>query len=1068
MNLHRLFARAALLVMAMIALATTTSAQITTATIVGKIIGPSGEPIGNAQVAIVLPATGEKYGAMTQDDGKFHAPNLKAGGPYDVTVTRIGFKKEVRSGVYAALGVNTTVNFALTATAVQLTAVAITADKDALIDKGRTGPSTSVNKDLLERLPSLARSLQDFTRLTPQGGQNSFAGSSFRYNNISIDGAATNDVFGFSASAGGISGQGPSGTPGAGARTQPISMDAVQEVQVVLAPYDVKIGNFTGGSVNAVTRSGTNRIEGSLFSFGRSQALTGKSADSTRTALAAYSDYNVGGRLGGAIVKDKAFFFVAGEVARRDAPVGYAPGDAGTVVDRATMQTLIDTLKARYNYDGGTGSQSSFNSKTYNLKLFGRFDFNLSDVNKLNIRHNYVDANSDTFERSPFLVKLGGQNFTQYNRTNSTVAELKSTFASGISNNLLASFSITDDHRSYAGTLFPQIEINGPSGSSIFIGTDREASVFKIKTKVLELTDNVTMYRGNHTITFGSHNEFYTIENNFMNAYNGRWAYGSLANFYANKPSRIRGQYDLTDDSYANVNSAPQSSFKVYWPSVYLQDEIALTDRFTVTPGIRFDAPMFPDKIPVNPLIAATPALAKYTNTQNTQIYFAPRIAFNYDVLGDQTLQVRGGTGIFTGRAPFAWMSYAYANTGLKLGNVDCRPSATSGCAGNSATVPLVTNGQNLKSIQSNVFEANLLDNNFKLPTVNRSSLAADYKLPGGYLLTLEGMYTQTINDVKFTNPGLKDSTVVSAVDGRPIFQGSPAALRVNPNFTSVFLITNTDKGFRYSLTAQLRKNWANGFDASAAYTYGHSRDVANGVRNSPQSNWEFNQVPDSRNPGLANSNFDVRHRVVSALGYKKNWATRGYTTQVSAVFVAASGSPFTYIYSGDANRDGTGGNDLVYVPKDFADARIVPAAGDTRSAQDIWNQLDGFIKSQPALNALRGSIAPRNTGRTPWNQQLDLRILQDIPVVGLARNSVQITFDVVNLGAMLGTTWGRQYFVPNEENYNFKLMQVTKTDAATGQPTGYSFAGVPNNTPWQYDNLTSRYQAQMGIRYSF
>ncbi len=1067
MILNRLFSRAVLLVTAVIAFATTASAQITTATIVGKVVGASGEPLGNAQVAVVLPATGEKYGAMTGDDGKFHVPNLKPGGPYEVTVSRIGFKKETKAGIFAALGVNTTVNVALTATAVQLSTAVITADRNALIDKGRTGPSTSVNNELLERLPSIARSLQDFTRLTPQGGQNSFGGTNFRYNNITIDGAATNDVFSFSASAGGISGQGPSGTPGAGARTQPISMDAIQEVQVVLAPYDVKIGNFTGGSVNAVTRSGTNTLSGSVFSFGRNQSLTGKSADSSKTPVPAYSDYNIGGRLGGAIVKDKAFFFVAGEVARRDAPVGYAPGDAGTIIDRATAQQLVDTLKARYNYDGGTGSLSSFNNKTYNLKLFGRLDFNLSDVNKLNIRHNYIDANSDTFERSPFLVKLGGQDFTQYNRTNSTVAELKSTFANGVSNNLLASFAITDDHRSFAGPLFPQLEITGPSGTSIFLGTDREASVFRIGTKVFELTDNVTLYRGNHTITFGSHNEFYGIDYTFMNAYNGRWSYGSLANFYANKPSRIRGQYDLVDDSYANVTGTPQASFKVLWPSAYVQDEIAVSDRFTVTPGIRVDVPILPDKIPVNPLIAATPAFAKYTNTQNTQLYVAPRISFNWDVNGDQTLQVRGGTGVFAGRAPFAWLAYAYENTGLKVGNVDCRPSATSGCAGNSTVVPLVTNGQNLKTLQTGVFEANILDNNFKMPTVHRSSLAADYKLPEGYLLTLEGMYTQVINDVKFTNPGLKDSAVTSTVDGRPVFQGSPVLQRVNPNFSSVFLIGNTNKGYRYSLTAQVRKNWQTGFDASAAYTYGHARDVGNGVRNSPQSNWEYNQVPDVRNPALSNSDFDIRHRVVGTFGYKKNWSP-GYATAVSAVFTASSGSPFTYIYSGDANRDGSGNNDPIYVPRDEADARIVPAAGDTRSAHDIWVALDGFIKSQPGLDALRGSIAPRNTGRTPWNQQLDLRILQDIPVVGLARNSVQITLDVINVGAIFGTTWGRQYYVPNEENYNFKLLQVTKTDAATGQAIGYSFAGVPNNTPWQYDNLTSRYQAQMGIRYSF
>jgi hypothetical protein len=871
-------------------------------------------------------------------------------------------------------------------------------------------------------------------------------------------------VFGFSASAGGISGQGPSGTPGSAAKTQPISLDAVQAVQVVLAPYDVKIGNFTGGSINAVTRSGTNTLEGSVFSFGRNQMSTGRSADASRTALPAYSDYQIGGRLGGPIRTDKAFYFLNVEVARRYEPVGYAPGATGTVLDAATARALYDTLRARYNYDAG--SIADFNKGNRSTKVFGRLDFNISDAHKLNVRHSFIDASAQAFERTPFLPKFGGQDFTTYNRTNSTVAELKSHFSDRMSNNLITSFAITNDRRSFQGQLFPQVEITGPSGASIFLGTDREASVFKIGTKVVEITDNLTLYRGKHTVTLGSHNELYDLDYTFLNAYQGRWAYGSVANFYANRPSRIRGQYDLTDNSYAHVTGSPQASFRVYWPSLYAQDEYSVTDRLTFTAGVRVDAPILPDKVPVNPLVAATPALAKYTNTQNTQFYVAPRVAFSWDVRGNESFRVRGGTGVFAGRAPFAWLAYPYENTGLKLGNVDCRPSATSGCAGNSAVVPLVTDGQNLKSLQSGVFEINLLDNNFRFPTVWRSSLGADYRLPGGYQLTLEGMYTQAIDDVKFLNVGLKDTTTQSSVDGRAIFLGNPVQQRVNPNFTSVFLVTNTHQGFRYNLTGSLRKAWDMGVDASFAYTYGKSRDVANGVRNSPQSNWEYNQVPDVRTPGLAYSNFDVRHRIVSTLGYRKDWR-RGYATTFSGVFSGGSGSPFTFTYASDANRDGTGNNDLIYVPRDEADARIVPATGDTRSAHDIWVALDGFIKSQPGLDALRGQIAPRNTGRTPWNKQVDLRILQDIPVLHNTKHAVQLSLDVINVGALFGTTWGRQYFVPNEENYNFKLVRVTRTDA-NGAPTGFSFDGVPNNTPWQYDNLTSRYQAQLGVRYSF
>lgn len=1039
-------------------------AQATGGTLAGRVVAAGGAPVAQASVSATFIPTGARYGAVTADDGRYVIANAHTGGPYVVVVRRVGLKPETREDVFLALGATTRLDIVMTEVATTLATVSITADPSSLTL--RTGPSTNVGRALLENLPTLGRSLQDMTRLVPQGNANSFAGTNFRYNNITIDGAANNDVFSFSPSQGGISGVGPSGTPGAGARTQPISLDAIEEVQVVLAPFDVKLGNFTGGSVNAVTRGGTNETTGSFYSFGRNQTLTGKSADEARLPIASYTDYQLGGRIGGAIAKNKTFYFLNIDVAHRDEPIGYAPGDLGVVVDATTAKALSDTLKARYGYDGG--SISSFTNVNDNRKVFGRLDFNLSDVHKLNIRHNYVNAHAQNLTRGAFLTKFGGQDFTQFNTTNSTVAELKSSWDNGTANSAIVGLSFTRDRRDFPGTIFPQIEINGTSGSQIFLGTDREASVFGIKTNVAELTDNLTISRGIHNITLGTHNEFYGVQYNFMNAYNGRWQYSSLANFYANKPSRIRGQYDLFDNSLANVKGTPQADFHVMWPSVYAQDEITLLgDKLHLTPGLRVDMVRFPDAIPTNPALMATPAFASYTNDFRSSTYVSPRIAFNYDVKGNGDFVVRGGTGRFTGRVPFAWFAYAYENTGLKVGNVDCRPSATSGCAGNSATVPLVTDPSQLKNLQAGVFEANLVDNSFKMPTVNRSSLAFDYKIGGGVTATVEGLYTKTVNDVKFVNIGLKDSTVASSVDGRPVFQGSSTQLRVNPNFTSVFLLTNTNEGDRYSITGLLRKTVPSlGFTGSAAYTYGKSQDVSNGIRNSPQSNWEFNQVADPRNPAKSLSNFDLRHRVIANLAWQ-HASERGYNSAVSLVFSGVSGSPFTFVYASDANRDGSGANDLIYVPRDLADARIVPAAGDTRTAAQIWAQLDEFISSQPGLNAARGSIVGRNAGRTPWNKQVDLRLSQDVPLVRGTRNRAQFTLDVINLGALLGTTWGRQYFVPNESNYNFQTLKVTKSDA-TGVPVGFTFDPVPNNAPWQYDALNSRYQAQLGFRYLF
>ena len=1043
-------------------------AQTTTSSVAGHVTATGGAPLTAATIAVTHKPTGARYGTLSSADGSFLLANLKPGGPYTITVRRVGFRPLTRDSVFLVLGRTFRADAILDEVAATLSAVTVTADKSEISATASTGPSTAVDRHMIEVVPTLSRSLQDMTRLTPSGNANSFAGTNFRYNNITIDGAATNDVVSFSNSYGGVSGAGPTGTPGAGAKSQPISLDAIDQVQVVLAPFDVTLGNFTGASINAVTRSGSNERSGSLYTFGRNELLTGRSADDARSNIPAYHDYQVGGRLGGPMQQDKAFYFLNAEVARRHEPVQFAPGDPGTVVDAVLAATLNDSLRARLGTDAGATGPYAIDANS--TKLFGRVDLNLSEAHKLSFRHNFVSAQAGQLTRGIFNVNFGSQDFIQKNTSNSTVAELKSTFANGVANSFVGGLTITRDRRDPLGPILPQVEITGPSGSAIFLGTNREAAIFRINTNVLELTDNITLHRDKHTITLGSHNEFYGIQYFFQNAWNGRWQYSSLANFNANKPSRIRGTYAVGDNSYAAVAATPSADFKVLWPSAYVQDEIAFSDRLHVTPGIRIDMPMFPDKPGpntqfLNTSVNGASPFAQYNESSiGGNVYVAPRVSFNWDVFGDQRLQARGGTGVFTGRVPFAWYAYAYYNNGVRFNNVDCRPGATSGCAGNGATVPLVPGAQ-LKTLQSGVYEMNVIDNHFKLPTIERSSFGLDWKATSSTVLTLEGTYTKSLQDVKFLNVGLKDSTVASAVDGRPVFLGSPVQLRVNPNITSVFLLTNTQSGDRYSVTGQAQQSFGN-LRGSMAYTYGQSRDVSNGIRNSPQSNWEYNQTPDPRSPGVAHSNFDLRHRVVSSLLWNTEWKPR-FPFSASFVFTGSSGAPFTYIYANDYNRDGSSNNDLVYVPRDLADARIVPAAGDTRTPDQIWSQLDAFINSQPGLADHRGQITGRNSGRTPWNRQLDLRLSQDLPVLTKDGNRLQLTLDVINVGAMVSTTWGRQYFVPNENNYNFPTMRVTKTDAS-GAPIGFSFDGVQNNVPWQYDPLNSRYQAQLGARWSF
>ena len=1078
-----IFTAGAVLAAAIAATPARSSAQITTSSLAGRITSSTGAGVPGVSVIATLVATGERYGAQSGDDGRYTIGNLRPGGPYRVETRRIGFRPETRPGVFLTLGQAQRVEFTVAEAATTLSAVTVSAPvAGAVINPQRRGPETDIDARALQNLPTLSRSLQDMTRLTPTGNANSFAGTNFRYNNITIDGAANNDVIGFSNSYGGISGTGASGTPGAGSKSQPISLDAIDQVSVSVAPYDVRLGNFSGGSVNAVTRSGTNDLSGSLYTFGRNQSLTGKSADDARTAVPAYSDYQVGGRLGGPIARDKAFFFGNVEVARRHEPVQFAPGDPGTVVDAATARAVNDTIAARLGTSSGAIGPYSIDARS--TKLFGRVDVNLSDVHKLTVRNNFVRADAGQLSRGVLNVFYGSQDFVQKSTNNSTVAELRSTFANGTANTLVTSFTATQDDRTPNGTVLPQIEISGLTGGAvIFAGTNREAAVWKGRTNQVELTDNLTKTFGRHALTLGTHNEFYGIQYTFLNSWNGRWQYPSLARFYANQPSRIRATYAASGaNDYATVSGSPSADYKVVWPSAYLEDAVTVTDRLRVTGGLRVDVPIFPDHFGtnqnfVNTTYNPTPGAAgggtqPFTRFAQDKIsnraYIAPRLSFNWDARGDQTLQVRGGSGIFTSRIPFVWAANAYYNNGVKNRNVDCRPGPTSGCGGNSATVPLV-NGPQTPTLQSGVYEVNLVDPQFRLPTMNRNSLGVDWKLLPGTTVTLEGIYTKTLQDVKFVNVGLKDSTVASPIDGRPVFLGSPVQLRVNPNVSSAFLLTNTTKGSRYSLTGQVQQNLG-AFRTSAAYTYGQARDVANGIRNSLQSAWEYGQTSDPRNPGLSPSFFDLRHRVVASLLWNHDWRS-GYTFGFSALYSGASGSPFSYVYNTDVNRDGTGNNDLLYIPRDQADARIVPSAADVaagRTAASIWNDFNGFIESRPELRSRRGQIAPRNIGRTPWNHQIDLRFAQDVPYAAATGRRVQLTLDVINFGAVLSKTFGRQYFVPNENSYDVYTLNATETKGPGGAASGFTYVPFQQNKPYSYDPLASRYQAQLGARVSF
>ncbi|PWU04947.1 MAG: TonB-dependent receptor [Bacteroidetes bacterium] len=1069
----------------LIFITTQTNAQETTATLSGRVTENNGSPVQGASVTIKHEPTGTVVISQTNSKGLFTVPNLKPGGPYTVTITFTGFQEEKFDNINLNLGDNTALNVPLKVEDKSLKEVVVTGTK-------RVNSGLTVGKQQLNTLPTLGRSLSDFTRLTPQSNNNSFAGTNFRYNNFTLDGAINNDAIGFSNSFGGVSGGGQAGTAGAGTRTNPYSLESIQEVQVQLAPFDVKIGNFTGGSVNAVTKSGTNEFHGSVYGYGRNQTLMGKSVDGQKTKIGSdFHDYQTGFSLGGPIIKNKLFFFFNGEITRRQEPTFYNAGDPGAAISVTDAQAIKDRLQSAYGYDVGT--YDKYKIFTNSDKIFARIDWNVSKKSTLMLRAVYTSGTGNNLERSSTNFQFSSTDFTQHTKNVNLVGELKTKVSNNVSNILNVSYINVHEYRDFPGVLSPFMDIGS---GAIWAGTWREASIYNMKQQTIEISDNITWTKGINKFTFGTHNEFYNLTYGFINSWNGRWEYASVNDFLADKPSRIRGAFTIdpkipNDRDYLYNN--PPNPYKVNLMSGYAQDEISISKKFKLTPGVRVDYPFLNEQPKLDPAVNSTPDYESqnptYSHTPFSQLTnkwlgkptISPRIGFNYDVNGDQKLVFRGGTGIFVGRMPFAWLGYAYTLTGEVYGNIDYRPAGK--------VVPLAIDPLNLVDTvtkyggpgAANTREVDLIDNNFKLPSVWRSEVAMDWKFGRGYKLTLDFLYTKTLYDVKFQQINIKDSTAYfsEGPTQSPVYVGG----KMNTQFSNAYFLSNTKDGYRYNITAQLSKVTNNihmgkhslNLNWMVAYTYGQSKDVSNGIRNSFQSNYELNPSISPNNSQLAFSNFDLRNRIVATVGAGLNWNNFN-TTSLSFFYAGQSGSPYSFIYaSGGAPFGNSSNANLPYIPANQSEIHLADKG--TYTAAQQWADLDAFISGNDYLKTRRGQYAERNGARTPWNHELDMKLMHEFrfKVGGEKIHTLALSLDIFNVLNLLNNDWGHITFVTNTNNYTVNLLTFVK-DAngvkpgapATGYIPTYNFNKPSTGQYYTVDPLNSRWQGQLGIKYSF
>ncbi len=1049
---------------------------VTTASISGVVTDTHGQAIPGATVMAIHTPSGTKYGTSTQVDGRYFVRGMRVGGPYVITVSEVGYKTQEVRVASLEIGQNLELNFKLTEQAVNVGGVEIIAERNALMNTNRTGAATIVSKKYINDFPTITRSFQDFVDLSPQmvgyGGGNSSLGRNEKYNNIEIDGANYNDLFGLPSS----------GTPGGQAGTTPISLDAIQEFQVTMAPFDVRQGGFTGGEINAITRSGTNTYTGSLYFFGQNQNFVGTSPDVYKKPYPTFSNVQTGFRVGGPIMRDKLFFFVNGEITRERQPLY----DVMNPPSSATQE--FQSVLAKYGYN--PGSINTYTLLTPSNKIFARIDYNIDEMNKLTIRDNFVDANEDNLTRTSSELYYSGSEYTFNDKTNSILAQLNSTFSPILSNELIAGYTSIRDTRVVPGPVFPMIEVKDPSlpnGGMLVAGTEQFSGANALSQDIGELTDNLSLSLGSHLLTFGTHDELFGFNNLFLRVFYGFYLFNSLSDFAAGKPYNY--QYDYSN--LPGVNQ-PRAKWNAVQYGVYAQDEWNITSNFKLTYGLRLDIPTFPDKPLNNPAFDQTFASMglKTDQTPKATPLLSPRLGINWDVSGDRSTIIRGGAGVFTGRVPYVWLSNQYSNTGVNINRLSAYDLPGGFFTSNPLDQPRPGGGIPVDSLLAPIptTEIDLTSNNFKMPQVFRVDLAVDHQLAFGVVGTLEGIFSQSLNDVLYQDLNLQATgqQLWPGVDNRPFFGTPKPGLynynwnynKVSTNYTNVVYMTNTNKPYEYDLTASLQRQFGRGIFSllksgvndqlflDLSYTYSRSYDQNAVTSTQAISQFVYNPVPGNPNdPPLAVSDFSVPSRVVASVSETVNYGP-GFATTISLFYSGQSGSPFSYIYYGDVNGDGNNQNDLIYDPKNVAPGGdinlVVKQNGQWVPApQSSYTQLADYINGDPYLSKYQGQIVPRNGGRSPWQNQLNLRLAEDIPTV--AGQNIEFTLDVLNFLNLLDHNWGYIETVP----YGTYTLLNYEGMNASGQPA-FALSLPRGGVPWSPDSFYSRWQMQLGVRYNF
>ena len=1100
----------------------TASAQVTTSSMSGRVADTDGQPIIGATIVAVHTPTGTQYATASTRNGQFNLGGMRVGGPYDVEVSFIGCNTEKIEGIYLTIGEEATLDFVLREDSQSIGEVVVVGKANPVFNANRTGAQEVVTLEMMEKLPTTSRSLDEFVKLTPMSSGKNFAGTSYRFNNVTVDGASFNNSFGLSSALGA---QG----------TEPISLESIEQVQVMIAPYDVRNGGFTGGGINSVTKSGTNEWHASAYMYTKSPELQGHRVRDYVGQVSEFSNRQYGVSLSGPIVKNKLFFFVNGELDRQDEPISNRLADSR--VSAADLDDLAKFLGDQFNYNPGGYDLSK--TETRADRLTARIDWNINDRNTFSLKYYYLksyNTNAPSTSGAPangrgpnaYAMPFSSSYYRTNNDFNIVMADWNSTINDHMSNTLKVGYSRLRDYRDMDGGFFPQVDILKDGSSYTVFGTEANSYNNQLDTDIFQIQDNFTMNYGRHQITVGTQSDYRTFKNGFAQNYPGSWVFSSIDDFkfnvlaakdYMASHGNMNGfdirTYDPAkwglnpvNGGLANSAGTGQTKFQQRYPltpdgsfpfaevdvlqlGFYVQDKWTPSNRFSLTYGLRVDMPIFLTDLQENPAVAANTYrdgikidVSKYPNAKPQ---FSPRFGFNYKPFDDEngSLQIRGGTGLFTGTPPYVWISNQAGNNGVLFGDLnvravkdkndniisDGRPSL--GFTGNMDTYKPAEGSATRSDIA-------ITDPDFKYPSLWKSNIAADYKFGDGWVATIELLYSKDINAIYHDNIGLyRTEQFVNdggAGNARPYYNGYYSDREGNQKAANhVVMLRNTSKGHSLYTTFQLQKNFVDGIlkglYLNGSYSFGQSRGVTDGTSSVATSAWKYRAALDgnAEEVGYTAGSFDGR--LLLSASYTANWSKYA-ATSFGLIYQRYRPFRYSYCYNGDANGDSQFSNDLMYIPANFDEVKDHLLPGDFDSQEDAWKAMNAFIEQDPYLSKHRGEYAERNGAVAPFANQLDLSVSHDIKIYQKNGRShtLRFSFNIANFLNLLNRNWGVvQTTVLGNQQYQFLTIPKGQGPSAANNYTlKYTMAKDLDETFKDNLNDVSRWQMQFGIKYIF